>query len=275
MKRVRNLVKKRQKSSQSSDDRSTGGGGAADAISRTSVASSATSSVLQFQRSPTKRSPTTSGPSPGGLKDDEGQFKYNYHTQSGKDKSLSKLHVAVWKEDLEKVKKYVKQGRNSPEESKAPKKFKNLLGKEENLVNSRDRYARTPLHLCASNGNETILWQLLSHGADVHAKDSDGATPLHRATDANHDDVARMILDRGCSLDVADVDGDTALHVAVRRDNNEVLAVLLRKGANPDLRNKLDECPLHEAIRLGSIGKSNLQFNISPLNGDHLIFYIS
>ena len=190
MKRVRNLVKKRQKSSQSSDDRSTGGGGlGADGISRTSVASSATSSILQFQRSPTKPSPKT--PSTSGSAgatgysktrqksvDGGNQFKYNYFTQDGKDKSLSKLHVAVWKEDPEKVKKYVKQGqRNSlpgDEESAAvapKKKLKNLLGgKEENLVNSRDRYARTPLHLCASNGNETILWQLLSHGADVHAK---------------------------------------------------------------------------------------------------------
>ena len=191
MKRVRNLVKKRQKSSQSSDDRSTGGGGlGADAISRTSVASSATSSILQFQRSPTKRSspktPTGSSGSAGAghsktrQKSVEGgnQFKYNYFTQDGKDKSLSKLHVAVWKEDPEKVKKYVKQGQRAlgfgDEDSAAAapkKKLKNFLGgKEENLVNSRDRYARTPLHLCASNGNETILWQLLSHGADVHAK---------------------------------------------------------------------------------------------------------
>ena len=188
MKRVRNLVKKRQKSSQSSDDRSTGGGGlATDSISRTSVASSATSSILQFQRSPTKpspKTPSTSGSAGAGhsktlqkTEDRGNSFKYNYFTQDGKDKSLSKLHVAVWKEDPEKVKKYVKQGQRTlgfgdEESAAAPKKkLKNLLGgKEENLVNSRDRYARTPLHLCASNGNETILWQLLSHGADVHAK---------------------------------------------------------------------------------------------------------
>ena len=99
------------------------------------------------------------------------------------------------------------------------------------------------------SGNEIILWQLLSHGADVHTKDCDGATPLHRAIDAGHDETSRMILDRGCSLDVADLDGDTALHLAVRKQNNEIVAVLLRKGANPDLKNSSGECPLHEAIR--------------------------
>ncbi len=239
MKKVLNLVKNRQKSTQSSgDDRSTGGG----SMSRISIASSpgATSSnILQFQKSPSKSRAESPKKDP---------LKYNNETNEGKDKSLSKLHVAVWREDLDKVRKYVKQGfdpeatdSSTPAKKKAKKST--MFGKDENLVNRRDRYARTPLHLCASNGNEPILWQLLSHGADVHAKDSDGATPLHRAIDAGHDDTARMILDRGCSLDVADVEGDTALHVAVRRGNNEILAILLRKGANPDLINGAGECP--------------------------------
>ena len=41
------------------------------------------------------------------------------------------------------------------------------------------------------SGNEIILWQLLSHGADVHTRDCDGATPLHRAIDAGHDETSR------------------------------------------------------------------------------------
>lgn len=263
MKKVFNLVKKRKGSSQSSgDDRSTGGGGHQDAMSvggrRSSITSSATatSSVLQFQRSDNPRPP--SSVSQTGL----GGAKYNIDTGNGRDKSLTKLHIAVWNENVDKVKKYVKQG-FQPEgdlggQPQPQKRFRSLLGKDESLINNRDRYARTPLHICASNGNEAILWQLLSHGSDVHAKDSDGATPLHRAMDAGHDDTARMILDRGCSLDVADVDGDTAVHLAVRRSNNELLAVLLRKGANPDLKNGLGECPLHEATRLGLVPAAQL-----------------
>ena len=110
MKKVLNLVKKRQKSSQSSgDDRSTGGGAIdrGDSVSRTSIASStATSSILRFQKN-TDSSPISgsSGRRPGsaaflGTSTDS---KYNVNTNKGKDKSLSKLHVAAWKQDLEKV----------------------------------------------------------------------------------------------------------------------------------------------------------------------------
>ena len=74
-------------------------------------------------------------------------------TSKCKDKSLTKLHIAVIREDVEKVKKYVKRGQEDVNQQVPQKRFKSLLSKEENLVNVRDRYARTPLHLCATNGN--------------------------------------------------------------------------------------------------------------------------
>ena len=73
-------------------------------------------------------------------------------TSKCKDKSLTKLHIAVIREDVEKVKKYVKKGQEDVNQQVPQKRFKSLLNKEENLVNVRDRYARTPLHLCATNG---------------------------------------------------------------------------------------------------------------------------
>ena len=86
--------------------------------------------------------------------------KYNIDTKSGKDKSLSKLHVSVWKEDLEKTKKYVRS--DQQDDLDGAKRFKLPSKKDkELLVNSRDRFGRTPLHLCASNGNVDMLWQLL------------------------------------------------------------------------------------------------------------------
>ena len=79
-------------------------------------------------------------------------------TSKCKDKSLTKLHIAVIREDVEKVKKYVKRGQEDVNQQVPQKRFKSLLSKEENLVNVRDRYARTPLHLCATNGNVYIYF---------------------------------------------------------------------------------------------------------------------
>ena len=121
MKKVIRLVKKRKESSQQSsgDDRSVGGGSGHGAVarsgsvSRASLASSATSSILQFQ-------------SPGSVKSVSESTKYNVGTNRGKDKSLTKLHVAVCREDIEKVRKYVKQGFNPDPAGggTTPKKFK-------------------------------------------------------------------------------------------------------------------------------------------------------
>ena len=64
------------------------------------------------------------------------------------------------------------------------------------MVNLKDKHNRTPLHLSASNGNDAIFWQLISHGAVIDAKDDQGATALHRAVDCGNNEVCRLLLDR-------------------------------------------------------------------------------
>ena len=89
-------------------------------------------------------------------------------TSKCKDKSLTKLHIAVIREDVEKVKKYVKRGQEDVNQQVPQKRFKSLLSKEENLVNVRDRYARTPLHLCATNGNQSPVRSFFSGARSDH-----------------------------------------------------------------------------------------------------------
>ena len=128
MKKVLNLVKKRQSSSHSSTPEGSRSTPNLSANSRASISSVATSSILQFQ-------------SPSKSLGDLSKTKYNNFTDGkSKDKSLSKLHVAVCNENLDKVKKYVKRGfdpdlQNPNPESSKTKRRKSVLGKEENLVN--------------------------------------------------------------------------------------------------------------------------------------------
>ena len=128
MKKVLNLVKKRQNSSHSSTPEGSRSTPNLSANSRASISSVATSSILQFQ-------------SPSKSLGDLSKTKYNNFTDGkSKDKSLSKLHLAVCNENLDKVKKYVKRGfdpdlQNPNPESSKTKRRKSVLGKEENLVN--------------------------------------------------------------------------------------------------------------------------------------------
>lgn len=73
----------------------------------------------------------------------------------------TKLHLAVWQEDLDRVKKIV--AKNDVE-----------------VVNAIDARGRTALHLAAFKGHPGLVWSLISHGASVQARDGQGATPLHR-----------------------------------------------------------------------------------------------
>ena len=128
MKKVLSLVKKRQSSSHSSTPEGSRSTPNLSANSRASISSVATSSILQFQ-------------SPSKSLGDLSKTKYNNFTDGkSKDKSLSKLHLAVCNENLDKVKKYVKRGfdpdlQNPNPESSKTKRRKSVLGKEENLVN--------------------------------------------------------------------------------------------------------------------------------------------
>ena len=134
MKKVLNLVKKRQSSSHSSTPEGSRSTHNLSASFRASITTVDTSSIIPLQ-SPSKS-----------LGDVSLKTKYNNFTnEKSKDKSLSKLHLAVCNENLAKVKKYVNRRFDpdlqdpNPESSKT-KRRKSLLSKEENLVNRYDLF---------------------------------------------------------------------------------------------------------------------------------------
>ena len=55
---------------------------------------------------------------------------------------------------------------------------RSMLYSKQGSVFARDARGRTPLHLAATTGNETICKMLISHRADPQAEDADGKTPL-------------------------------------------------------------------------------------------------
>jgi ankyrin repeat protein len=78
------------------------------------------------------------------------------------------------------------------------------------LLDERDQWKRTPLHLAARLGHADVCYVLILNGADVNATDEYNGTPLHEAIIMNH---------KGC------------LNIEM---------ILLAAGANPDIERNVD-----------------------------------
>ena len=86
-----------------------------------------------------------------------------------------------------------------------------------------------PLHLAASQGNRSIVFLLLSHGANPVAQDRFGNTPLHLAPTKN---IARLIVEYGGSVMIYNKWRKDAEQVAHERDpdNKPLLDYLAEIG---------------------------------------------
>ncbi|KAF8610656.1 ankyrin [Ceratobasidium sp. AG-I] len=68
-----------------------------------------------------------------------------------------------------------------------------LLDEQPALVNARDEFEYTPLHLAADRGHLDVIRLLLSRGADTTLKDQDGDTGLEIAAVAKHEAIVQML----------------------------------------------------------------------------------
>ena len=90
----------------------------------------------------------------------------------------------------------------------------------ERLVNSKDNFNQTPLHLVAGSfpakyNRRVITELLLQHGADIHAMDCDGNTPAHLAAFPGDVDTMRVLVAAGIDFHARGSEGKTILHRAM------------------------------------------------------------
>ncbi|CUA72433.1 hypothetical protein RSOLAG22IIIB_01102 [Rhizoctonia solani] len=72
-------------------------------------------------------------------------------------------------------------------------KLGELLTTQPELVNSRDEFEYTPLHLATDRGHLEVVRLLLDRGADASLKDQDGDTSLEIATAAKHQAISELL----------------------------------------------------------------------------------
>jgi len=61
------------------------------------------------------------------------------------------------------------------------------------VINQKDEYGFTPLHLAADRGHLGVVSLLLQNGADPSIKDSDEQTAIELARCAEHSEIVQML----------------------------------------------------------------------------------
>lgn len=92
-------------------------------------------------------------------------------------------------------------------------------------LNSVETSRRTPLHFAASIGDELCVRSLAGAGAVLDPRDEWGCTPLHLAVKFESVDAVRALLELGADPCMEDVKGDNAVDMAHAVQEREVLAL--------------------------------------------------
>ena len=135
-----------------------------------------------------------------------------------------------------------------------------LLRKHGAVVDVRDKYAYTPLHVASISGSvDTMRW-LLNHGANVDPQTYSGRTPLHMAACASELGAAQVLLEHKADINLQDASDYTPLHDVLdgpRPEKDlegvEMARRLLEHGADPNIHLPQGSTLLHEVSSRGSL----------------------
>ncbi|KAL7674881.1 hypothetical protein ACOME3_001156 [Neoechinorhynchus agilis] len=148
-----------------------------------------------------------------------------------------------------------------------------LIGTFPELVLTRDKQWRTPLHLAAAMDSEYLIKLLVAQYGNrsfLDLSDIHGFTALQMAVSHVCNKSAEALLKVGASLDIItkppfneSSGGFSALHLCAEMNNSLSSNLLISKGANIDINNHWNETPLHWALENHSYKVANdlLRYN--------------
>src|SRR5712691_8096806 len=94
--------------------------------------------------------------------------------------------------------------------------IQNALQENPALVNARNCFGITPLHLAVAYNDIEVVDYLLSRGAELHARTPTGQTVLHIAAIQGEAPIIRRLIEVVADVHAADRSGATPLHWAAR-----------------------------------------------------------
>jgi cytohesin len=113
-----------------------------------------------------------------------------------------------------------------------------------------------PLLATVASGDLQAIEDMLSKGADVHAKSDRGLSALHVAAVFGHKDIAELLIEEGADVNAKAErsmwdEGMTALHGSCVRGRKEAAELLIARGADVNAKTKNGYTPLHIAATEG------------------------
>ena len=132
------------------------------------------------------------------------------------------------------------------------------LAKAGSVVDARDGYERTPLHVAAYAQAHDAMRSLVKAGADPNSFERDRYDIVTIAAVADDFPTLKVALDIGCSArNVTSRYDGTALIAAAHLGHDGVVRALIRAGAPVDHVNNLGWTALIESIVLGNGGRNH------------------
>lgn len=107
------------------------------------------------------------------------------------------------------------------------------------------------LHTAATQGDTTVIQQLLVNGADIEARDVQGRTALLRATRANQVGAATLLIEAGADVNAKDNIADSPYLYAGAQGFNDILLLTLAHGADLQSTNRYGGTALIPAAEKG------------------------
>lgn len=135
------------------------------------------------------------------------------------DKSITKLHKAVWAENTDKLRSIIKT----------------------HDIDITDRLDRTALYYAVLKDNAALTELLLENGANHSIPDIDGVTPLLRAVHQGARDCVLALLKHGADLKRVDKDLNGCLHYAVSARRHSLLSLLVNQAADCNQHNAVSD----------------------------------
>lgn len=113
------------------------------------------------------------------------------------------------------------------------------------LINAKNDFGETALHLAAAQNDDQITYWLLQEGADASAADNEGNTPLHRVRCV---ESAQHLVRSGADINKKSKEGYTPLQCASIDKNVQLVQYFVNNGAKINVRDRYGSTALHGAV---------------------------